>query len=70
MNKVVFELATTRLLVDLALVVCLSVSVDTFAAASGGSSIRGALDALLDSLSSEAHFFLAALDSGPLIYSV
>lgn len=31
--------------------------VDTFAAASRGSSSRGAVDALLDSLSSEAHFF-------------
>lgn len=48
----------------------LPASVDTFAAASGGSSSQGAVDALLDSLSSEAHFFPAALDSGPLIYSI
>lgn len=34
---------------------------------SGGEHV---VDALLDSLSSEAHFFPAALASGPLIYSI
>lgn len=70
MHKDAFELETTRLLQDLVLVTAHRsqyLRCNIMRKRRGG---QGVVDALLDSLSSEAHISPAALASGPLIYSI